>query len=135
MIQRAAAPAADQRLRRALVARIDIDLRPFRWPGAAMLALGAALPHLPGNPGLPCPLRTVTGVPCPFCGLTTSVKAVMRADVARAAAANPVGILAVGLAFLVVLRPRRCNLRVPATVLLLGVGLSWVVQLHRFHFL
>jgi hypothetical protein len=118
-----------------MIARVDLDLRAFRWPGAAMLALGAGLPHVPGNPGLPCPLRTVTGVPCPLCGLTTSVKAVMRADLAGATAANPFGLVAVGLAVLLLLRPQLRNLRVPANVLLLGVVMSWFVQLHRFHFL
>jgi hypothetical protein len=129
------APEVDQRVRWALAARVDLDLRPFRWPGAAMLALGAALPHVPGNPGLPCPLRTVTGVPCPLCGLTTSVKAVMRADLAAAVAANPFGILAVATAVLLLLRPQVRNLRVPVNVLLLGGVMSWFVQLHRFHFL
>jgi hypothetical protein len=100
-----------------------------------MLVLGATLPHVPGNPGLPCPLRTVTGVPCPLCGLTTSVKAVMRADIGAAAATNPFGILAVAVALLLLLRPQRGNLRMPVIVLLLGIALSWLVQLHRFHFL
>jgi hypothetical protein len=100
-----------------------------------MLVLGATLPHVPGNPGLPCPLRTVTGVPCPLCGLTTSVKAVMRADIGAAATTNPFGILAVGVALLLLLRPQRGNLRMSAIVLLLGIALSWLTQLHRFHFL
>src|SRR5579863_451029 len=76
----------------------EIDAVPLRWLGGAMLALGLALPHVPGDPGLPCPLRTLTGVPCPFCGLTTSVKATLHADWHGAVAANPFGILAVVVA-------------------------------------
>jgi hypothetical protein len=131
----AASPPSGWRLPRALVAPIEFDLRPLRWPGAAMLVLGATLPHVPGNPGVPCPLRSVTGVPCPLCGLTTSVKAVMRADLGGAATANPLGIVAVAVALLLLLHPQRGNLRLPSIVLVLGICMSWVLQLHRFHFL
>ncbi len=74
---------------RAMSSSIDFDLVPFRWAGAAMLALGAALPHLPGNPGVPCPLRTLTGVPCPLCGMTTSVKAAMGGHLGAASERQP----------------------------------------------
>jgi hypothetical protein len=100
-----------------------------------MLALGAALPHLPGNPGLPCPLRSVTGVPCPFCGLTTSVKAVLRGDSHGAWAANPFGLVLVVLAVLVAVRPRWKVLSVPSAVVVSAVAMSWLFELHRYHFL
>jgi MFS superfamily sulfate permease-like transporter len=100
-----------------------------------MLALGALLPHLPGNPGLPCPLRTVTGVPCPFCGLTTSVKAVLHGDGHGAWSANPFGLVIVTFAVLLVVRPRWQRLRVPSSLVLVAVALSWVFELHRYHFL
>jgi uncharacterized membrane protein AbrB (regulator of aidB expression) len=102
--------------------------------GAAMLALGVVLPHLPGDPGLPCPLRTVTGVPCPFCGLTTSVKATLRGDVHAAAAANPFGLLVVLAAILLLVRPAWSRLRVPIPLLVGAMTLSWLFELHRFHF-
>jgi Protein of unknown function (DUF2752) len=118
-----------------MAARLDVDLRPVRYLGAAMLALGLALPHLPGNPGLPCPLRTVTGVPCPFCGLTTSVKAVLRGNGHAAWAANPFGLLAVALAGAMVLRPKWRHLSLPTVVVVAGVATSWLFELHRYHFL
>jgi hypothetical protein len=34
-----------------------------------------------GWPGLPCPLRTLTGVPCPFCGMTEAALTVARRPV------------------------------------------------------
>jgi hypothetical protein len=120
--------------RRLALARAEIDLQPFRWLGGAMLALGLALPHVPGEPGLPCPLRATTGVPCPFCGLTTSVKATMRGDVHAAAVANPFGILAVVLAIALLARPAWRRLRAPTAVLAAGVAASWLFELHRFHF-
>jgi hypothetical protein len=99
-----------------------------------MLALGVLLAHLPGDPGLPCPLRTTTGVPCPLCGMTTSVKATLRGDVHAALAANPFGILAVVTAILLLARPAWRRLQLPAGVLMGGVLVSWLFQLHRFHF-
>lgn len=107
----------------------------MRRLGAAMLALGLALPHLPGNPGLPCPLRSVTGVPCPFCGLTTSVEAVLRGDGHRAWAANPFGVLAVVFAVILVVRPRWRRVSVPAIAVVVGLAVSWIFELHRYHFL
>jgi len=98
-----------------------------------MLALGVVLPHLPGNPGLACPLRTTTGVPCPLCGMTTSVKALMGGHPGAAATANPLGYLAVGVAALLLLRPRMRRMRIPVPLLVASAALSWVWELHRFH--
>jgi membrane-associated PAP2 superfamily phosphatase len=112
-----------------------MELGLLRYAGAAMLALGIALPHLPGNPGLPCPLRSVTGVPCPFCGLTTSVKAVLHADGHGAWAANPFGIVVVAFALALVVRPRWRRLSLPTALIVTGVALSWLFELRRYHFL
>jgi hypothetical protein len=100
-----------------------------------MLALGAALPHVTGNPGLPCPLRTLTGVPCPLCGMTTSVKATLHGDLHAAASANPFGILAVVLAVILLVRPGWRQLRLPMVTLAGAGALSWLFELHRFHLL
>ncbi|MDP9075632.1 MAG: DUF2752 domain-containing protein [Actinomycetota bacterium] len=121
--------------RRVLAARLDVDLRPFRYLGAGMLALGLALPHTPGNPGLPCPLKTLTGVPCPMCGMTTSVKAALAGQLHRAVVANPVGVLAIAIAVALVVVPGWRRQRVPTVALAGGAALSWLFQLHRFHFL
>jgi Protein of unknown function (DUF2752) len=97
-----------------------------------MLGAGAALPLLPGHAGLPCPLRTLTGVPCPICGMSTSVEATVHGHLVSALQANPAGPFAV-LAALVLLvhRPTRA-LRVPtAAVVMLLLGM-WVFELHRF---
>jgi hypothetical protein len=121
--------------RRVLASSIDLDLVPLRWAGGAMLVLGAALPHLPGNPGLPCPLRTLTGVPCPLCGMTTSVKAAMGTHVRAALGANPFGLLAVVGAAVLLLRPSAARLRVPSVIAIACVAASWAFELHRFHVL
>lgn len=111
-----------------------IDVREFTWVGGAMLAAAAILPALPGNPGLPCPLRTMTGVPCPFCGMTTSVEATVHFHFADALAANPAGIVLVIVALvLLVLRPK--TVPVPMTLAAVAVGFMWVFELARFGFL
>jgi hypothetical protein len=118
-----------------MAARFDLDLRPVRYAGGAMLALGLALPLLPGHPGLPCPLRSLTGVPCPFCGLTTSVEAAMHGNGHSAWGANPFGLLAVVFALTMLVRPRWRRLSLPTVVILAGVATSWLFELHRYHFL
>jgi hypothetical protein len=114
--------------------RLALDLDELRAAGAAMLAAGAVLPLLPGHPGFACPLRRLTGVPCPLCGMTTSVEDTVRLHLHDALAANPAGVLAVLAALLLlVLRPRR--LPVPFAVLPVSLAAMWLFELHRFSFL
>jgi hypothetical protein len=115
--------------------RWRVDLQGLRWAGAAMMGLGLVLPHLPHNPGLPCPLRTLTGVPCPACGLSTSVKALCGGHVHDAIVANPFGLVAVFVAVLLIVRPRWRETSVPLWPLALAAVVSWVWQLHRFGWL
>lgn len=70
---------------------------------AAGLVLGAGI-ALAGavQQGLPlglwrCPLRQLTGIPCPTCFLTRSVLATLRGDLAQAAAWHALGPLVVAL--------------------------------------
>jgi Protein of unknown function (DUF2752) len=99
--------------------------------------------------GLPCPLRTLTGVPCPFCGLTTATVALVHGQWPAAAAASPlaylIAALAVGTAPVLVTRafglagpPRPWPVaarRRTAWIVAGVVALSWLYQLHRFGFL
>lgn len=123
-------PALLNRLRRS----ISIDLRDLRVAGSAMLFLAATLPLVPGYPGVPCLLRTFTGVPCPFCGMSTSVKETVRLHLRDAWAANPAGIVAVVVAVtLIALRPSRA--RFPALLIPTVLAAMWIFQLFRFSIL
>lgn len=96
-----------------------------------MLAAAVVLPVLPGHPGLECPLRRLTGVPCPLCGMTTSVEASVRLHLGRALAANPGGIALVLVAlFVIAFRP--AQIRIPAVLPMLVLGALWLFELHRF---
>lgn len=106
--------------------------RDLRWAGGAMLGIGLVMTRLPAGVGLPCPLRTITGVPCPLCGMTTSVKATLAGDLGHAVAANPAGVVAVALAVvLLVIHP--ADLRVPPMPVVLAVlAAMWMFELARF---
>jgi len=77
--------------------------------GALLLALGVAAAALPGieNGPVTCPFRTVTGLPCPTCGLTRVTHWLMRGDVSNALAINPFDTL-----FLLIAVPLFAALRV-----------------------
>jgi hypothetical protein len=113
---------------------LALDVDELRPAGAIMLVAGAVLPVLPGHPGVSCPLRRLTGIPCPLCGLSTSVEQTVRLHLHAAVDANPVGIVLVLVALaLLAFRPRR--LPVPSAVLPLTLAAMWVFELHRFNVL
>src|SRR5690349_18473204 len=114
--------------------------------------LGAVYPALmthTGGHGLPCPLRTLTGVPCPFCGMTTATVSLTHGEWGSAAAANPLAYLLAALVAgtIPVLLARATGLvsgprpwsvamrRRARWAMAVLVGLSWLFQLHRFGFL
>jgi len=115
--------------------------------GVGVLLAGAVWPTFVGATGLglPCPLRTLTGVPCPGCGLTTGAVALSHGQFGDALAANPVilgvGVMAVLAVVLVPLRalgivplPRPWSAhqrrRMGWGIALLAAA-SWVFQLFR----
>lgn len=114
---------------------------------AGSLAAAAVWPSFAEVSGatLPCPLRSVTGIPCPLCGMTTASVALVRGRWAEAVAANPLVLLlaamAAVMAVVVVLRCLRVVPRPAPTDTTIKVGTrvgaavalaSWVYQLHRF---
>jgi hypothetical protein len=62
---------------------------------AAAAAAGVAVLHDVHDPGVLCPLRRFTGIPCPACGSTTVFIEAGHAHWAAALTANPVTVIAV----------------------------------------
>lgn len=120
---------AHQVSRRAGITRIDpTDLR---TAGGLMLLIALLRPLVPWEPGVLCPLRATTGVPCPLCGMTTSVTAAVHLDLPAALGANPAGLLAVGLAtYLLVRRPPSLPVSLP--LIILGLVAMWLFELNRY---
>jgi Protein of unknown function (DUF2752) len=96
--------------------------------------------------GVPCPLRTLTGMPCPVCGMTTATTELVAGHPAAALAANPfiLGLVVLAAAAPPLLVARAAGLlrppvawsdagrqRVSRGVCLLAF-VSWLYQLHRF---
>ena len=111
--------------------RALVDLADLRVAGALALGAGALLPLL-GHPGPGCVLRAATGIPCPMCGMSTSVQDTLRLDLQSAFVANPAGIAVVvaSATLLVYRKPHRVAVPVWLPVVVLAV--MWIYQLIRF---
>lgn len=110
-------------------ATVTVRLRELRYAGLAMLVPASVSPLLPQGLGFPCALRALTGVPCPFCGLTRSVTATARLDLAAAFDLNPAGIAIVAAALALLLTWRVQRVRVPLWVIPTAVVALWAYQL------
>jgi hypothetical protein len=111
---------------------VSVPLEPFRFLvigclGLAVMGMLAPFPVFP-----PCPLLTATGVPCPLCGMTRSVRSLLRLDLGASLRFQPFGILAAvaGAAILVMWAVPRTRVvrtvRVPLmAIVAVGLG-SWV---------
>lgn len=133
------APAAEPRsapLRQRL-ARVAL-----RAGGAGAVAVAVAALHSAHDPGVICPLRLLTGVPCPVCGSTTVFIELGRGHALAAVLANPftavagAGLLLSPLLAPLGIRRRWRELPKPTRVaaVVLAVALSWAWQLHRLGF-
>lgn len=107
-----------------------LELRPgreLRFAGAALVGAAAIWPALPVHPPLACPLRSLTGIPCPLCGMTRACVAAMHGHLGASLAFNPAGVLVVIAAIVAVLRPQWLSrLRAPMWTAVLALGALWL---------
>lgn len=104
-----------------------------RTTAVALLAVVAAAVHAHHDPGVLCPLRRVTGWPCPFCGSTSVFIDAGSGRLGAALAANPMTALAV-VALLVQplwASPWRRLTRAGPTAVAVVLLLSWCWQMVR----
>jgi Protein of unknown function (DUF2752) len=109
-----------------------IDLGALRGFGAGMLAVAAVRPVVPFEFVPPCPLRTLTGIPCPLCGMTRGVTAAVHGNLAHAAFLNPGSVAVVAAAVLLLLAWRTKRIHVPVWLVALILGLLWSWQLFKY---
>jgi hypothetical protein len=144
----AAAPFARPAAARALAWRPISTAERLGLTGLAAAGASFVYPVVSRSTGLqaPCLLRLVTGVPCPFCGMTTAATSLAAGEPAAALAANPFVLVLAGFtaAMAVLIGARAFGLARPpvrwspvgrraawAVVAVLAAA-SWLFQLHRF---
>lgn len=109
-----------------------VDLKTLRIAGAAMLGVAAVRPLIPFEFVPPCPLRTVTGIPCPLCGMTRGVTALVHGDFARALLMNPASYLMVALAILLLVQWRTRRVVIPVWLIVTALACMWAWQLFKY---
>lgn len=57
------------------------------------VASGIVAGHVAFGVGVPCPLRDITGIQCPFCGATRAAAALMSGQIGDSWSFNPVVVL------------------------------------------
>jgi hypothetical protein len=119
----------------ALVAMTDtteIQLAPVRTAGLLLVPAAVALSLSPFDPVPPCPLRALTGVPCPLCGSTRGVVAAVHGQVGDALALNPASIGVLVIALLLVAGWRVERVRIPVWTIVAVFAVLWGYQLFKY---
>jgi len=108
---------------------VAFDARTARLSGAALAAGGLLWAATPIHPPLACPLRSLTGIPCPVCGMTRAVTAAMRGDLWASLRYQPAGIVLLAIGLFMLARRSRDPVRVPVWMILSGLALMWAWNL------
>jgi hypothetical protein len=101
--------------------------RDLRLAMGGLIGVALVWPLSPVHPPLTCPLRRLTGIPCPLCGMTRSVVAAAHGHIVQSLSFNPLGIAVLALAIVALVRPSILHGRMPPTWLLMTVlGALWI---------
>ncbi len=115
-----------------LTASMTVSLQPLRWLVVGCLGLAVVGMVLPFSPIPPCPLLTITGVPCPLCGMTRSARSLLHFDLSASLRYQPFGFGAflagmTILALWAIPRTRAVSVvRIPVAVVVAVVAISWI---------
>lgn len=104
----------------------------LRVMGAGMLAVAAVRPLIPVETVPPCPLRFITGIPCPLCGMTRGVTALVHGDFAHALLMNPAAYLAVAIALLLIVQWRVKRFVISVRLITAVLAVMWIWQLYKY---
>jgi hypothetical protein len=111
----------------------SVSLRPARLVAAGMLVAAAVRPLLPVETVPACPLRALTGIPCPMCGMTRSVTAAVHGDIGHSLSLTPFGIAAVVLALVLLFVPRLPRaIVVPVWSIVVVLAAMWTYQMFKY---
>ena len=116
----------------ALADTTDVDLRPLRVGAVALVPAAFVVGHLPISVVPSCPLRTLTGIPCPLCGSTRGVIAAVHGHLGHALALNPASLLVLVLAAMLVFGWRVERVRIPVWCIVAVFAVLWSYQLFKY---
>ena len=109
---------------------VAFDARTARLSSVALAAGGLLYAATPVHPPLVCPLRALTGIPCPLCGMTRAVTAAMRGDFWASLRFQPAGLALLAIALYMLVRRRGGEpVRMPVWMILSGLALMWAWNL------
>ena len=98
-----------------------------RIGAGTLLGAAAIWPALPVHPPLVCPLRTITGIPCPLCGMTRACVAAVHGHLGASLVFNPGGLFVVLFALAALLRPQwLVRARPPTWLMACALGALWL---------
>jgi hypothetical protein len=103
------------------------SIRRFRW--IAPLLIASASGARPTSVPI-CGFRKLTGRPCPFCGVRSSLRSLLKLQPRQAIAINPLGPIALVGGALLLLTPPRREVRLPSPIAwAAGCAALWAYKL------
>ena len=79
-----------------------------------------------------CPLRALTGIPCPFCGMTRGVIEAVHGHLVDSFLFNPGALLLVAVAVALLVMWRVDRVRLPVWSPFVFFGALWAFQLWKY---